>query len=101
MPQMASHGVVLYIESSSRVDAQTQSGCCQTQGKNARQSHPRQVPLNNGLRAMRLPLGQRIYFRMFNLLMPHALAADCEQSHTLKRMLTAHIDRGKCNIFFY
>jgi|KBSMisStaDraftv2_1062788.scaffolds.fasta_scaffold01653_2 hypothetical protein len=50
---------------------------------------------------MRLPLGQRIYFRMFNLLMPHALAADCEQSHTLKRMLTAHIDRGKCNIFFY
>src|SRR4051812_7004311 len=36
--------VVLYVESSGRVDAETQCSCCQTQGKNARQSHSQQIP---------------------------------------------------------
>ena len=76
------HAMVLHVECFGSMNTGTKGSDGYTQGKNAGQSHPRQVPLNNGLRAMRLP-EQRTLFRLFNLLIPHALAAVCEQSHPL------------------
>jgi hypothetical protein len=43
------------IQRGNMIGACTESDDSKPQGKNARQSHPRQVPLNNGLRAMRPP----------------------------------------------
>ncbi len=54
------NGVVLHIERGCAVNSNTQAGDRQPQGKNARQSHPRQIPLNNGLRAMRLPVSNAL-----------------------------------------
>ena len=48
------HGV-LHVECNGTAGAETRSYNRQPQGKNARQSHPGQIPLNKGLRAMRLP----------------------------------------------
>ncbi len=52
--------VMLNIERDSAIDSNTQAGDRQPQGKYARQSHPRQIPLNNGLRAMRLPVSNAL-----------------------------------------
>jgi len=46
---------VLYVESNGTTGSEARSDKRQPQGKNARQSHPGKIPLNSGLRAMRLP----------------------------------------------
>ena len=48
------HGV-LHIKSRGAASANTDPNDRDSQGKNARQSHPGKIPLNSGLRAMRLP----------------------------------------------
>ena len=71
---------VLHIERSSAFNAGTQSNDRQAQGKKARQFHPRQVPLNNELRFLRLPSGGAFLAHLKSLI-PHPLAAVCEQYH--------------------
>ena len=46
---------VLHVKRSCVTGADTHANDGNSQGKNARQSHPQQIPLNSGLRAMRLP----------------------------------------------
>jgi hypothetical protein len=48
------HGV-LHIQRRSAMDTGTHRNDGESQGKNTRQSHSQQIPLNSGLRAMRLP----------------------------------------------
>ncbi len=52
---------VLYVKRSGTADANAHPNDCDSQGKNARQSHPGRISLNSGLRAMRL-LEQRTSF---------------------------------------
>jgi len=46
---------VLYVKRKGAASANTEPNDGNSQGKNARQSHPGKIPLNSGLRAMRLP----------------------------------------------
>ena len=73
---------MLYIQCNRATRAETRSDNRQPQGKNARQSHPGQIPLNNGLRAMRLPCSSALLTK-FKIFIPHASAAVCEQSHSM------------------
>ncbi len=74
--------MVLNIQRGRAVNPNTQAGHRQPQGKYARQSHPRQIPLNNGLRAMRLPVS-------------NALSSICSTylSHTLGTQYVSKVTR--------
>lgn len=55
------HGM-LHVKRRGIFNADAQSHDSQAQGKNTRQSHSRQIPLNNELRVVRLLFEQRISF---------------------------------------